>query len=99
MADEAVKFIRQNKDRPFYVNVWLHESHTPHYPSQAALDAQHGLDEQHRVYAAVIADGDRKVGQVLNTLRELELDDKTIVIFSSDNGPEWTGPEAHKQLQ
>ena len=98
LADEAVKFIRQNKDRPFYVNVWLHESHTPHYPSQAALDAQHGLDEQHHVYAAVIADGDRKVGQVLNTLRELKLDDKTIVIFSSDNGPEWTGPEANKQL-
>ena len=29
-ADNAVKFIRANQDRPFYVNVWLHESHTPH---------------------------------------------------------------------
>ena len=58
-----------------------------------------GLDEQHRVYAAVIADGDRKVGQVLDTLHELKLDDNTLVIFSSDNGPEWTGPETMKTIR
>jgi N-acetylgalactosamine-6-sulfatase len=99
LADEAVKFIRKNKDSPFFVNVWLHETHVPHYPSKAALDAQQGLDEQHRVYAAVVADGDRKVGQVLDVLHELALDDRTLVIFSSDNGPEWTGPEKMKTIR
>ena len=51
------------------------------------------------MYAAVIADGDRKVGQVLDALHELELDDNTLVIFSSDNGPEWTGPEKMKTIR
>ena len=92
VADEAVRFIRANADRPFFVNVWLHESHTPHFPSKESLAAHAGLDEQHRVYAAVIADGDRKVGQILDALHELKLDDNTLVVFSSDNGPEVTGP-------
>jgi arylsulfatase A-like enzyme len=99
LADEAVTFIRKSKDGPFFVNVWLHETHVPHYPSKAAFAEQEGLDEQHRVYAAVIADGDRKVGQVLNTLRELKLADNTLVIFTSDNGPEWTGPKTMKTIR
>ncbi len=96
MMDEVIKFITSCKDQPFYVNVWLHETHTPHYPSEESLAAQHG-DEQHRVYGAVVADGDRKVGRVLDCLRDCGLDDNTLVIFSSDNGPEWTGPEAFKK--
>ena len=39
MIDDAVEFITQNKDRPFFVNVWLHETHTPHFPSQDSLAA------------------------------------------------------------
>jgi arylsulfatase A-like enzyme len=99
MTNEAVTFIRKNKDRPFFVNVWLHETHVPHYPSKAALAAHDGLDERHRVYAAAIADGDRKVGLVVDALAELELDDNTLVIFSSDNGPEWTGSESMKIIR
>jgi N-acetylgalactosamine-6-sulfatase len=99
VADEAVKFIRKHKDEPFYVNVWLHETHTPHFPSKESLDAKTDLDEQHRVYAAVVADGDRKVGQVVDVLHELNLDDNTLLIFSSDNGPEWTGPKENKTLR
>lgn len=96
MINEVVNFITANKDHPFYVNVWLHETHTPHYPSEKLLAAQHG-DEQHRVYAAVVAEGDRKVGRVLDCLHKNGLDDNTLVIFSSDNGPEWTGPETLKK--
>lgn len=99
VADEAVKFIRESKGGPFFVNVWLHETHVPHYPSKAALAVQDRLDEQHRVYAAVIADGDRNVGQVLDALHECELEDNTLVVFSSDNGPEWTGPERMKSIR
>jgi arylsulfatase A-like enzyme len=99
MIDDTIKFIKDNKDRPFYVNVWLHETHTPHFPSPETLAANASLDEQHKVYAAVVTDGDRKVGKLLDALKDLKLDDKTLVIFSSDNGPEWTGPESMKQLR
>ena len=89
-ACNAVRFIRESQGRPFYVNVWLHESHTPHVPTKESLDKWKHLDEQKQVYAAVITDGDNAVGQVLAALKETGVEDNTIVIFSSDNGPEWT---------
>ena len=48
------------------------------------------LDEQKRVYASVIAEGDEGVGRIMNLLKELEIEDNTLVVFSSDNGPEAT---------
>jgi N-acetylgalactosamine-6-sulfatase len=97
-ADNAVKFILANRDQPFYVNVWLHESHTAHVPTQASLAQWKHLDEQEQVYAAVITDGDRAVGNVLKTLQEAGVEQNTIVIFSADNGPESTGDERQKKM-
>jgi len=90
-APNAVRFIRENKDRPFFLNVWIHESHTPHVPSQASMEKWKHLDEQQQVYAAVITDGDNDVGSILDVLKETGVENNTIVLFSSDNGPEWTG--------
>lgn len=87
----AVDFIRRHKDQRFFVNVWLHEAHTPHYPQKEYLKKFEHLDEQQQVYAAIIAEADAGVGSIFKTLKELELDENTLVIFSSDNGPEWTG--------
>jgi N-acetylgalactosamine-6-sulfatase len=99
MLDAAVRFIQSNNDGQFYVNVWLHETHTPHYPREELVSNYADLDEQQRIYAAVVEEGDRKVGRILDTLHELKLEDRTIVIFSADNGPEWTGPVEMKQLR
>jgi len=87
----TIDFIHRHKDQSFFINVWLHETHTPHYPLQEYLKHFQHLDEQLRVYAAVVAEADAGVGSILSTLKELGLDEKTLVIFSSDNGPEWTG--------
>jgi len=88
-ADRAVDFIRRHKDGPFFLNLWMHETHTPHYPEQDLMQRFDGLDEAEQVYAAVVAAGDRDVGKILSVLDELALSENTIVIFSSDNGPEW----------
>ena len=95
--DNAAKFIAANKDRPFYLNVWLHESHLPHVPTKASLEKWSHLDEQKRVYAAVITDGDNAVGRVLEALDSAGIAQNTIVIFSSDNGPETTAPAAQRE--
>jgi len=87
----AVDFIRRHKDKSFFINVWLHETHTPHYPLPKYLKRFEHLDEQKRVYAAVVAEADAGIGSILGTLKKLGLDENTLVIFSSDNGPEWTG--------
>ncbi|MDO8542197.1 MAG: sulfatase-like hydrolase/transferase [Opitutaceae bacterium] len=95
----AVKFILASKARPFFVNVWLHESHLPHVPTKAAMEKWSHLDEQKRVYAAVITDGDNAVGRVLDSLETAGVAQNTIVIFSSDNGPESTAATPQQNMR
>ena len=93
-AANTVAFIKANKAKPFYINVWLHESHTPHVPTAKSLEQWKHLDERKQVYAAVISDGDNAVGAILDALKEEGLADDTVVIFSSDNGPESAAAKA-----
>ncbi len=86
----AVDFVRRNRAQPFYLNVWMHETHLAHFPSPESLKDHAALDERQRIYAAVASDADRGVGQVLAALKELGLEQNTLVVFSSDNGPENT---------
>ena len=91
MGDEAVAFIRQHKDKPFYLNYWQFSVHAP-------FDAKESLIEKHRprvdpndpqrspTYAAMVESLDDNVGKMLDVLEELDLADRTIVIFYSDNG-------------
>jgi arylsulfatase A-like enzyme len=99
LIDAAVRFIETNKDGPFYVNIWLHETHTPHYPSKNLLTKYADLDERQRVYAAVVEEGDQKVGRILKILDDHDLAHRTLLIFSGDNGPEWAGPNKMKELR
>jgi arylsulfatase A-like enzyme len=87
-ADRAIDFIRRHKDKPFFINLWIHETHTPHYPEPVLMKEFEGLDERQMMYASILAAGDRDVGKVMAVLDELGLEGNTIVIFSSDNGPE-----------
>ena len=92
----TINFIEKNKEKPFFVNVWIHATHTPHYPKENFLAQFPELNEQQKVYAAVIAEADYKIGLLFDKLNELGIDEKTLVIFSSDNGPENTGSENNK---
>lgn len=98
-AANTVNFIKANKDKPFFINVWLHESHTPHVPTAASMEKWKHLDEQKQVYSAVITDGDNDVGAILNALKATGVEGNTIVMFSSDNGPEHTAAKAGPQKQ
>ncbi len=95
-AENAAKFILASQGRPFYVNVWLHESHLPHVPTKASMEKWKHLDEQKQVYSAVITDGDIAVGTVLDALKTAGVEQNTIVLFSSDNGPESTSAAKEK---
>ncbi len=96
-AANTATFIKANKAKPFFINVWLHESHTPHVPTAESMEKWKHLDKQKQVYSAVITDGDNAVGTILDALNTEGVADNTIVMFSSDNGPESTaakpGPE------
>jgi arylsulfatase A len=81
-TEEALRFIEQNKDKPFF----LYLPHTmPHTPLHVS-DAFRGKSRR-GLYGDVIEEIDWSVGEVLNKLRELKLAEHTLVIFTSDNGP------------
>ncbi len=81
-TEHAVKFIEQNKDKPFFV--YLPHS-MPHVPLHVS-DKFRGKSKQ-GLYGDVIMEIDWSVGQVLSTLKRLGIDEKTLVIFTADNGP------------
>ncbi|MRI01303.1 sulfatase-like hydrolase/transferase [Kriegella sp. EG-1] len=87
---KTITFVKRNKDQPFFINAWLHATHTPHYPKEKFLNQFTHLNEQKQVYAAVVAEYDARIGELFEALKKYGLDKNTIVIFSSDNGPEIT---------
>ena len=93
VADWAVRFIENLKAKqPFFLNVWIPQTHLMLQPSQAALNEFRDLDPRRQVYAATVYDADQTVGRVLEALRSAGVEENTIVLFSSDNGPagiEW----------
>ena len=96
-VDYVEKFIKKHKDKPFFVNFWLHETHLNHYPKERFMEQFDYLSDKEQVYASVIAEGDEAVGRIITLLKQLNIDNNTLVIFSSDNGPEWEGfEERHK---
>jgi arylsulfatase A len=81
-TQRAVNFIKRNKDRPFFLYVPHPMPHVPLFVS----DKFKGKSRQ-GLYGDVITELDWSVGQVLKTIADNGLDDNTLVIFTSDNGP------------
>jgi arylsulfatase A len=81
-TERGVKFIRKNKDRPFFLYIAHNMPHVPLFVS----DKQKGKSAR-GLYGDVIAEIDWCVGQVLGTLKDCGIDKNTLVIFTSDNGP------------
>ena len=95
IADRTIAFMEQHRDEPFYVNAWLYDPHAPLHPTDENLKPYEHLSprwgEQRgalQVWYAVLTNIDRHVGRILDRLDELGLSENTVVIFSSDNGPE-----------
>jgi N-acetylgalactosamine-6-sulfatase len=95
IIDETIGFLRKNAGKPFYVQAWLQDTHATLNPTPEQLKAYQGMvnpglryTSAEAVYFAAATDADRHVGRLLAALDELELAANTVVIFTSDNGPE-----------
>lgn len=90
-ANRTIRFIESAvaTEQPFFVNLWIHEPHTPFHviPKYRWRFHEAGLSEADEIYAAVLSHADERIGEVLDALDRLGVTDETLVIFSSDNGP------------
>jgi uncharacterized repeat protein (TIGR01451 family) len=100
LSGQVVKFIRENKDRPFFVNYWQFSVHAP-YDAKDDLVAKYRKladpkNPQHNpVYAAMVESLDEGIGRVMAALEETGLLDKTVIVFFSDNGGvSWGGKDS-----
>lgn len=98
LAEEGLKVVREHRDQPFFL-YWAFT--IPHANDEAGHEGMEvpgygeygGLDwpEPQKGHAAMITRMDRDIGRMLELLKELGLDENTLVIFSSDNGPHQEG--------
>jgi arylsulfatase len=106
MAEEALAFVRENSDRPFFLFLPFPVPHAALQVPEDSLQEYEGVfDETHyrgdrgylphraprAAYAAMITRMDREIGRLMELLRELGLEEDTLVLFSSDNGPTFNG--------
>ncbi len=106
MAEEALGFIRENRNKPFFLYLPFTVPHAAIQVPEDSLKEYEGAFPEtpytgdkgylphpapRAGYAAMVTRMDREIGRIMSLLKELGIDDKTLVIFSSDNGPTFNG--------
>ena len=91
LTSEAIEFITDNAEQPFFMHLAYYTVHTPLMGKQELVEYYEGKSDpdypqHHPVYAAMVHSLDENVGRVLDTLDDLGLADDTVVILTSDNG-------------
>lgn len=87
LGREAVVFIDKNKAKPFFLYLAFNAVHTPMEANDARLKQFAGIaDPRRRTYAAMLSAMDENIGKVLTKLRDEKLEERTLIVFFSDNG-------------
>jgi arylsulfatase A-like enzyme len=96
-VNESLKFIEEHHNQPFYLQLWTLVPHATLNPTSEQLAPYARLHpggpkfphaSAAEIFSASVTDLDKHIGRLLDRLGELGLSDKTLVLFSSDNGPE-----------
>jgi uncharacterized sulfatase len=98
IADEALKFIRDNSGKPFFLYFAMNVPHANNEAGNKGMEvpdlgefASRDWPEPEKGFAAMIRNIDRDTGRILDLLKELKIEKDTLVIFTSDNGPHQEG--------
>lgn len=91
LTDEAIKFIEQHQNEPFYLNLWQYSVHGPwqhkeEYTKHYAKKKDPRGEQRNPVMGSMLQNVDESLGRILDKLDELKLTDNTLFIFYSDNG-------------
>ena len=88
-SEEAVRFIRDNRERPFFLYLAHNLPHVPLFASEDFLGAS-----KRGLYGDVVEEIDHGVGQIMQALTDLNIAERSLVVFTSDNGP-WLPYKEH----
>lgn len=90
IMDRAIPFIENAVDdnKPFLSIIWFHTPHLPVIAGESYRNAYDGLSVDQQHYYGVLTALDEQVGRLRNKLKELGVDQNTILFYTSDNGPE-----------
>ena len=86
IADETLKFVKANQGRPFFLYYSITLPHGDYQIDDLGLYKDKPWTEQQKTYAAMVTRLDSDVGRLLALLKELKLDEKTLVMLAGDNG-------------
>jgi arylsulfatase A-like enzyme len=90
LTDEAIQFLKENYNDPFFLYLPYYTVHTPLQGKQGLIEKYKNKGpsngQSHAVYAAMIESLDKNIGRIMNAIEELGLYENTIIIFTSDNG-------------
>lgn len=81
-TEKAIKYIDENKENPFFLYLAYHSVHSPILPNDAFIGTSKGS-----LYGDFVQELDYYIGQLMESISENGLDEETLVIFLSDNGP------------
>lgn len=90
IVNRTIDFIERAaaEDTPFFASVWFHAPHTPVVAGPEFLEMYRDYPENYAHYYGVVTAMDRQVGRLNQRIKELGLEETTILFFCSDNGPE-----------
>lgn len=86
LADQAMLFMEENKGQPFFVFLSFNAVHTPMHAEEELLKQFPQLTGKRQKLAAMTLSMDNAIGRVLDKLKELKLDNNTLVVYTNDNG-------------
>ena len=98
IANETLKFVRENKARPFFLYYSVTLPHGTFQINDQGIYKDKPWTEEQKNYAAMVTRLDTDVGRLLALLKELGLDEKTLVVFSGDNGSSFSPDSALGKL-
>jgi arylsulfatase A-like enzyme len=105
IADDALRYVEENKNKPFFLYLSFAAPHAALQAPESEVEAYNHkefketptaggylpVQKPKATRAAMISHIDKSIGKLLTKLKALGLDENTLVMFSSDNGPSWEG--------
>ena len=86
-VDKTLEFLKNHQEGPCYVNLWPDDVHSPWVPDDESQDNWKQTAFTLPKLQPVITDFDREMGRLMDGIKNLGIDDNTLIIFTSDNGP------------